>query len=394
MDVAIVADDLTGAADTAVEFAGSGRRVHVALNTAAGEQAAVVAVDTDSRERKAEEAAGRVAEAVLALAARDPRRWFKKMDSTLRGNVAAELAAFQAATAVSTLVVAPAYPAQQRSYVGGALRCDGPALAGPLGRSHLPTLLEDCPGARLLLPLPVVRAGPSAIGAHLQAAPEETVVVADAVENVDLDAIVAAAEGSGRRVAYAGSAGLAAALARAGGTVVASASPLSEPGAALFVVGSLQPVARRQLAVAAECFGPAVVLPASGRYGRSNTPLDPLLSPSLRRSSAILLTTPDEEAVDRRAFAALAGQAAAALIVEHAIRRVFVTGGEVARVLCERLNITRLVVRGQVLEGVPALMALDGLPGLQVVTKAGSFGDDDTLVRVYRYLSGREGRSA
>lgn len=394
MDVAIVADDLTGAADAAAEFVGRDWRVHVALSLAAGEQADVLAVDTDSRERNAEEAARRVAAAVRALATMAPRRWFKKMDSTLRGNVAAELAAFRVATAASMLVVAPAFPAQQRSYVDGALRCDGPAPAGPPARSHLPTLLAGCPGTRLLLPLHVVRAGPAALGAHLLAAPENTFVIGDAVENADLDAIVAAAEASGRPIAYAGSAGLAAALGRWNGAAAASAPPLSAPADALFVVGSVQPVARRQLAVAADCFGPALVLPANGPYGRSNALLAAMAEPSLRRSGAILLTTPDEEGPNRRAFAALVGKAAAELIVQHAIRRVFVTGGELARDLCERLNVTLLVVRGQVLEGVPALLAVDGLPGLHLVTKAGGFGDDDTLLRVYRYLAGREGRSA
>lgn len=390
MDVAIIADDLTGAADAAVEFVGPGRCAHVALNTAAREQVDVLAVDTDSRERAAGEAARRVRAAVRALAGPAPRRWFKKMDSTLRGNVAVELAAFKAETAASMVIVAPAYPAQQRSYVDGALWCDGNSAAGPMDRYHLPTLLAACAGAQLLVPLSMVRAGPAAIGARLLAVPEKTLVIADAVENADLDAIVAAAEASGRPVVYAGSAGLAASLARSHGTKAANAPPVGNAADVLFMIGSLQPAARRQLAVAAERFGPPVVLPASGTQRGLSARCEAMIEPLLRRYGAVLLTTPSAEVSDPSECAASAGWAAAKLIVEHGIRRVFVTGGEFARALCERLGITRLVVQGQVLDGVPALTALDGIPGMSLVTKAGGFGDADALLHVYSYLSGRE----
>jgi uncharacterized protein YgbK (DUF1537 family) len=390
VDVAIIADDLTGAADAAVEFAEPGRHVNVALYPAAGDQADVLAVDTDSRERAAEEAARRVAATVRLLAASAPGRWFKKIDSTLRGNVAAELAAFKAQTAAPMVIVAPAFPAQRRGIVDFALWCDGRVVAGPMGRYHLPTLLAGCAGAHLLLPLSMVRAGPAAIGSRLQSAPEETLVLADAVENADLDAIVAAAEASGRRVAYAGSAGLAAALGRAHGVAVAPAPPLDGSANALLVVGSLQTVARRQLAVAAERFGAPVVAPLAGPPGSLIAPDEVRIANALRRHGTVLLATPSVAGPDPQAVAARAGQAAARLVRDYELARVFVTGGDLARALCERLGITRLVVRGQVLDGVPALTALDGVPGLELVTKAGGFGDDDTLLHVYRYLTARE----
>jgi uncharacterized protein YgbK (DUF1537 family) len=392
LDVAIVADDLTGAADAAVEFAEPGRRVYVALNPAVGEQADVLAVDTDSREQAAGEAARRVAATVRVLAATAPGRWFKKMDSTLRGNVAVELAAFKAQTATPLVIVAPAFPAQRRSIVDFALLCDGHSMAGSTGSYHLPTLLAACAGAQLLIPLSIVRAGRAAIGSRLLNAPEETLVIADAIEDADLDAIVAAAEASGRPVAYAGSAGLAAALGRARGVALAPAPPLDGPASALFVVGSLQAVARRQLAVAAQRFGAPVVASVDGSPGSLAAQDEVRIANVLRRCGNVLLATPSVAEADPRAIAANAGWAAARLIREYNVGRLFVTGGDLARALCERLGITRLVVRGQVLNGVPALTALDGVPGLELVTKAGGFGDDDTLLHISRYLTAREWR--
>src|SRR6185437_3512143 len=124
MDVAIIADDLTGAADSALEFTAPGRQVQVVLGVLIPNGADVLAVDVDSREVAPTEAARRVAEAVHSLAAQAPRLWYKKLDSTLRGNVAAELTAFADSTRCSLLLVAPAFPAQGRGYIDGALWVD------------------------------------------------------------------------------------------------------------------------------------------------------------------------------------------------------------------------------------------------------------------------------
>ena len=94
MDVAIIADDLTGAADSGVQLARSGYRTAVAFRGASilpTEDLDAVAVDTDSRPLPAGFAAKRVLEAGHAV--RDARIVYKKIDSTLRGQIPAELAA-------------------------------------------------------------------------------------------------------------------------------------------------------------------------------------------------------------------------------------------------------------------------------------------------------------
>ena len=73
-----------------------------------------VALDTDSRTRPAGFAAKRVLEAARAV--RESRLVCKKLDSTLRGNVAAELSAALGATRRGR-VVAPAFPAASRTTV-------------------------------------------------------------------------------------------------------------------------------------------------------------------------------------------------------------------------------------------------------------------------------------
>src|ERR671921_1076928 len=91
--IAIVADDLTGAADTGVQFVRAGYRTAVVFHGEEAPTADVDAVsfDTDSRTMPAGFAAKRVVG--VARAVRGARVVYKKLDSTLRGNVAAELAA-------------------------------------------------------------------------------------------------------------------------------------------------------------------------------------------------------------------------------------------------------------------------------------------------------------
>src|SRR5215218_239541 len=151
MRVAIIADDLTGAADTGVQLARAGYRTAVAFRDAPIPPARdldAVALDTDSRAMPAGFAAKRVVEAGHAV--RDARIVYKKLDSTLRGPIAAELAAALEATGRHHAVVAPAFPSAGRTTVGGVQLVRGVPVhetearddpRTPVHEGHIPTLL-------------------------------------------------------------------------------------------------------------------------------------------------------------------------------------------------------------------------------------------------------------
>src|SRR5581483_782405 len=111
MTLEIIADDLTGACDTGTLFAGGGP-VPVAVWPRTGGEGDVRVIDTESRPLPAGEAARRVETAVAA----GPRgaRFFKKIDSTLRGHVGVEVEALLRATGAAGAVLTPAFPAQGR----------------------------------------------------------------------------------------------------------------------------------------------------------------------------------------------------------------------------------------------------------------------------------------
>ncbi|MFL5418192.1 MAG: four-carbon acid sugar kinase family protein, partial [Myxococcales bacterium] len=94
LEVAVIADDLTGAADTGIGFALAGVSTFVALyDTSPPSSARILAFDTDSRALAAKAAAERAASAATRARERGARTIYKKIDSTLRGNVGAETAA-------------------------------------------------------------------------------------------------------------------------------------------------------------------------------------------------------------------------------------------------------------------------------------------------------------
>src|ERR1700704_2323153 len=92
--VTILADDLTGACDTGCLFAGAGPVAVVISPIRAAHDRPVIAVDTETRPLPDAAAAGALRDAAAFLRARlGAGPVFKKIDSTMRGPVAAEVAA-------------------------------------------------------------------------------------------------------------------------------------------------------------------------------------------------------------------------------------------------------------------------------------------------------------
>src|SRR3954471_13906664 len=93
-EVTIIADDLTGAADCGIAFTLAGVPTFVVFGGAqAAATSRVVAVDTDSRALPGPAAAERAYAAARRACQKGSRTLYKKIDSTLRGNVGPEVAA-------------------------------------------------------------------------------------------------------------------------------------------------------------------------------------------------------------------------------------------------------------------------------------------------------------
>ncbi|MBV9443220.1 MAG: hypothetical protein JO217_11040 [Acidobacteriaceae bacterium] len=125
--IVAIADDLTGALEIGAKFAAHGLQSIVTTNAVHGNNcdAPVWVIDTETRHAPPIEAATVVRRAAELARQHDTQLVYKKTDSTLRGNIAAELEALQGVFSEQQLLYAPAYPELGRTVKDGMLFVDG-----------------------------------------------------------------------------------------------------------------------------------------------------------------------------------------------------------------------------------------------------------------------------
>ncbi|MBP0494602.1 four-carbon acid sugar kinase family protein [Pararoseomonas indoligenes] len=396
----ILADDLTGAADCGIAFARRGLEAAVGWHSAEGAAAEVLAIDADSRRLSPGDAAGRHA-ALLRARHAPGTGLIKKIDSTLRGQPAAELAAtigaLHEAGRPAMAIVAPAFPATGRTTEGGRVHLNGaPLESTPLWArdhsyesAHLPTVLEAVGLKARHLPLETIRAGDAALEAALRDALAAGVeaVVCDATAPTDLDALARASLPLVGDVFWVGSGGIAAALAAALPLMGAlPAAPPAARGGVLVVVGSIAEASRSAAArLVAESAAALIEVPVgllrAGPADPGWAPMAEAIAASLAAGRDTLVLITDTSPADLSQGAALA--TALGTLLEPAGRSMgglFATGGETACALLSHLGVHGIRLVEEVEAGVP-LGVTQGAIQVPVMTKAGAFGDDGTILR-------------
>ncbi|NLO35514.1 MAG: four-carbon acid sugar kinase family protein, partial [Clostridiaceae bacterium] len=130
-NLAFLADDLTGALDAGVQLLDFGYTVSVCLahGDLTAETADILVLDSESRNILPAAAAEQVRRGLALLQAAGRHLVYKKIDSTLRGNIGSELAALLDATWCDGILIAPALPAQGRTTRDGIHFVQGLPLA-------------------------------------------------------------------------------------------------------------------------------------------------------------------------------------------------------------------------------------------------------------------------
>jgi uncharacterized protein YgbK (DUF1537 family) len=403
-----LADDLSGALDAAAGFFIAGWPVRVVLSAEgwrevrAGE---LVAFSTETRNAAPALAARAVTAALAAVQARGGRLVYKKIDSTLRGPVAAELAALLAARTEWRVLFAPANPRAGRTVRGGVLRVHGVPVhetafardpASPVRESAIPRLLA----------------------AGIDRERLRRVTIADAETEADLARAVAEMAAAGGEWIGVGSGALAVPVAAAlAGVFRPQAKRIRAPGVApdgapvmplLFVSGSAHPANRAQLARLGAARGVAAfeVIPRPGAWAAAAE-----VREALRAGRSIALVLPPHDAahpVSRdAALAALveavmtvlgaksrpAGEAQAVLRAPESAAgccgciRIFATGGDTARAVSARLGIGSMMIRREIAAGIVLAEAQAGAWGdVLMAVKPGGFGSDDAWLLAHDAL--------
>jgi uncharacterized protein YgbK (DUF1537 family) len=405
----VVADDLTGAADTGNQFAARGFVTEWAsMGAELRQETQVRVINTESRYEPPEKAAERVHRAVEGNPASVV---YKKIDSTLRGNLAAETDAAVAAADADLALVAPAFPANGRTIVGDFHLVDGTPVAEtaegndpeqPVPSSRLTAAFSSSSAPVRHLPLDVVSKGPEVVRDRLDGFLDDgpTIVACDATRPRHCSALTTAAGRLDTAVLYVGSGGLAAhvpitdrrtrTLGVVGSVNETTLAQLNhvETDAVVLLDGSravTDPAAAVESVVPAviemlERTGTAVLTAARGEDDLAKTL-------ATARSEGV------EERVARDRVATALGRVVAEIASATTLTGVFVTGGSVAERVLEATESRRVRLTGQaVADGIP-LGTVVGSPldGVPIVTKAGGFGGERAIVNSLAHLERYDG---
>jgi uncharacterized protein YgbK (DUF1537 family) len=395
----IIADDLTGAADSAIAFA----RRRLAARVSWGEprpddraDALALAFDADTRQLSVAAATRRHQDILRGLL--EPRMHvFKKIDSTLRGHPAEELGALLDVLAARVprllAVFAPAFPAGGRITRDGRIFVHGIALEHtefwsaerPAAHADLGALLEHAGLHARLIGLDAVRGDALRLRAMLDdSRGGATICVCDAETEDDLDRIVAASLTEDVTL-FSGSAGFAHALAhRVSRDAQKRIAPIRHPPSsrgALLVIGSQASASRAALAPLSGIAGLRRVSADAG----SLLPLAELARELEAGVDVVIdLRPPADSAAPRlrevvdalaRQLAPLGAQAGA----------LMATGGDTAAALLARFGIRGIQLADELEPGTSLGLTL-GEYSLPVITKSGGFGDAGSLLRIVERL--------
>ncbi|MFC0272308.1 four-carbon acid sugar kinase family protein [Metabacillus herbersteinensis] len=424
--IGIIADDLTGANDSGVQLAKKGLSSTVVLDYRKSDihsNSDVLIVDTNSRAIGEYQAYEATIQAASLLLQKGYQHLYKKVDSTLRGNIAVELAAVESVYQPEVIVIAPGFPKLNRQTIQGHHYVNGTLITGtefakdpktPVKESFIPTLLQGDSYRKIalvdsaLLKQPTVKVTESI---HISIQEGHTWFVCDSETEVDLKKIAEVFTGLNKRVIWAGSAGLIEYLPEALRLTCSvgkeQESLLSEK--TLTVSGSLSEVTKQQL------------LKVEGLSESFFIEVDPIelvnqtfdvkhyskkIREQLDKNHFVLYVDGSKH---NRLAAKKAGEDIGLTLTEVSeliskglgliskellstfadINGLVLTGGDTAKAVCSELEITEMDLYSEVEPGLPFGKLRSEEKSYWAVTKAGGFGNERSLVKALTFMTSK-----
>ncbi len=415
----LIADDLTGAMDAGMQMLHAGKRVKVALNPTnldlLAKETDFIVVNTQSRNISPDSAYNQVSAALNELAALGCNQIYKKIDSTLRGNLGAELAAILASNRYDSILVAPALPYNLRTTKNGIHYVDGIELAetelakdpfSPLTDSAIADLIAAQTSARVgLVELATVKQGSVSIEMkilELVTAGFEIIVV-DAVTEKDLEQIAVAAKLATSKLMLCGSAGLCRYLNQVSEldqVVKESGMPTSE-GPILIVSGSPASMSKAQIKQLVDENSQVELI--SYTLNESPQVIVTEVLNHLKQGRHVVVDAAGESkvAIFEQAGSKAKLDANSDLILDFvaslteqvaetlSLGALVLVGGDTAVAVTDRLGAQGIKILAEIEPYIPLGELVGGaFAGLPVVTKAGGFGNIQSLIAILRYLGG------
>ncbi|AGB41136.1 hypothetical protein Halha_1188 [Halobacteroides halobius DSM 5150] len=428
--LAVIADDFTGANDTGVQFSKAGLKTLVTSQLETIDQldykADVVVIDTNSRADQPATAYKKVAQATQQLQELGIDYIYKKLDSTLRGNIGAEIEGALVAGGYELAIVAPALPATDRTTIGGNQLVQGVPLeeteiahdpVTPVNRSYIPDIIgEQTTKEVVAINLKDLLKGADYLVQLIEEKAESgaEIIVVDATTSKDLEIITATLNLLEADCLLVGSAGFAESLPVGLNLVTSEKEEVTKSkGSILGIAGSVSDITRGQVNYAQQELDNLSVIDiqlADVLQNNYQVELDRVISAVDKLITAdqdiIIRSAKDNDLVAKakqlgkkngltgievsNRIARFLGEVAKYFYVANKIEGIFLTGGDIAVKSAALIGAEATVIKDEILPGIPRGRFLGtDLPQIPVVTKAGAFGNEEALVEIIAELKRR-----
>ncbi len=414
----LIADDLTGAMDTGVFLSDIYSKVSVLFDkdfiSEESKQSDAIIIDTESRNIEPEKAYSVLKEYLLQIKDANSNIIYKKVDSTLRGNIGPELEAVLSQDDVDLLLFVPALPANGRTTLNGFHYLNGKLLTesdlasdpfSPISSAYIPEIIKEKSSIKVSkIEINEIRKGKEHILQIIDNIYKSggKVVVADAETDDDLTLIVSAIDSTSYNVLPCGSAGLFSKIFEKAPKISAYNTNIQKSDKPVVVIsGSPAQVSKLQIEQAerqgeyilrlddeaitsekknaiAELKRAGILIKAALKEGR-NVVID-AAGTGKRELGDKYKGKPEELKEASRKVQDSIKCILEEVIIDAEISGIMIFGGDTAINICKNLNTKALRILGEIEPLVPYGVFEGGnLNGVFVSTKAGGFGSDNII---------------
>jgi D-threonate/D-erythronate kinase len=425
----VIADDFTGANDTGVQFSKKGFNTVLSIygpelefNT---QNCDVVVVDTESRFDNSEVAFNKVFNTVNKFP-KDNIYIYKKLDSTLRGNIGSEIESCMDASKVNLAIVSPSFPKNGRKVVEGILYVNGAPVGEteiskdpktPVTNSYIPDILKLQSNKKIgHIGLNEVNLGSEKLSEKIDEIHKlgYEIIVIDSQNDSELFIIADAIKNLKTKAIIAGSAGLAEFV--SGSLIKKDLNLVDRPiikekldGSFIVIAGSVSEVLRKQVEYSLKegnfdvidiDINNVINEKLDDEYNRILLEIERYIK---QGKDIIIRSAKDRSIVDyakslgksnglsgfdvSEKIACFFGDLTREIYNKIKSKGIMLSGGDIAIKAATSLNIEGIVIKDEIAPGIPYgyFVGLEN-SNIPIITKAGSFGKEDAIIEVTNYF--------
>ena len=412
----IIADDLTGALDTGVQFSKKNMSVIVTTDLnfnfeEISKETDVIVIDTESRHIPADEAKERVKSTLSKFDKKETKFFYKKTDSTLRGNIGSEVEGFMEGLNIDEVSFIPAFPLGKRTVKDGVLYVNNVKLAetqfamdilNPVTDSFIPDIINK--QSDINVKLKDINEEFSPLDNK-----EKHIYIFDSENMEDMENIGKFLHNKNRLNYTIGNAGFAEVLTYYIKSDTKKEDIILEDDRILFVCGSVNITSLKQCKYAEKIGYCSDSLKFTNIISEDYKNSDNYITDKeyfkekINNNKKFLLRTTDSEDVIKKAIeyteknsipmeeltsniANSTGQLVSDLIREHDIKNLIIFGGDTLMGILKNIGCQYIIPVSEIFPGVVFTRAVGKDTAINVITKAGGFGEESIIERINEFL--------